>query len=162
MCTYCGCRSIELIGRLSAQHDEIVNATSALRVASTAQDVHAAADACAGIAELLHPHTRLEERGLFTEMRRDDAFTAHIDTLCAEHRAIDVELDAVAAGNLGRVAPLIRLLRDHIDKEENGLFPAALASLENEQWDRLHEQQEDPDPGTSPSGPDRATTKGRT
>jgi len=159
MCSYCGCRNIELIGRLSAQHDEIVNATSALRTAAAEQDLDAAAVACAGIARLLGPHTRLEERGLFTEMRRDDAFTAHIDALCEEHRAIDGELDAVAAGDLGRITPLIRLLRDHIDKEENGLFPAALASLENEQWDRLHVQQEDPAPGRTPVG---STTKGRT
>lgn len=138
MCSYCGCRSIPLIGRLSDQHEEIIDATTALRRAAADGDTTAAAYAVVSLGRLLHPHTGLEERGLFTELRRDDVFTDHVDTLCGEHRAIDEDLDAVASGRLDRVPALLRLLRDHIDKEENGLFPAAAILLDDDQWQRLH------------------------
>jgi hypothetical protein len=31
---------------------------------------------------------------------------------------------------------VLALLREHIFKEQDGVFPAALATLTNEQWDR--------------------------
>jgi len=142
MCSYCGCRSIELIGRLSTQHDEIVNATTALRTAAAGHDQPGAAAACVVLADLLHPHTRIEERGLFAELRLDDTFTDHIDALCGEHRDLDRELAAISSGDLTRVTPFIQLLRDHISKEENGLFPAAAIALDGEQWERLHADDE--------------------
>ena len=33
MCSYCGCRNIPLIGRLSQQHEDIANCTYPLRTA---------------------------------------------------------------------------------------------------------------------------------
>lgn len=143
MCSYCGCRDIELIGRLSNEHDQIVNATTALRVAAAEQDVPGVAQACGTLARLLDPHVRLEERGLFAELRQQEEFTAHVDALCGEHRDIDGELDAIAAGDLARVTGFIRLLRDHISKEENGLFPAAAIALDGEQWERLNADRPD-------------------
>lgn len=138
MCSYCGCRSIELIGRLTVQHDEIVNATTALRVAAAEQDAPGAAHACVLLAQLMDPHVDLEERGLFAELRQEEEFTAHVDALCGEHRDIDREIAAIVAGDLDRVTPFIRLLRDHITKEENGLFPAAAIALDAGQWERLN------------------------
>ena len=139
MCSYCGCRNIPLIRLLTRQHEDITNHTTALRAAVRLNDLPAAAGAAQVLAELLHPHTHLEERGLFAEMRKDDMFTEHIDSLCAEHEVLDSELAAVAAGDLSRVEPLLTLLANHIDREENGLFPAALTFLDNEQWDDLQE-----------------------
>jgi hypothetical protein len=72
-------------------------------------------------------------------MRQDEMFTEHVDSLCAEHEPIDLAVDAVVADDLSRIQPLLTLLYNHIDREENGLFPAALAFLENELWDRLQE-----------------------
>ena len=34
---------------------------------------------------------------------------------------------------------MITLLNNHIDREENGLFPAALAYLDNDQWDVIQQ-----------------------
>ena len=76
MCSHCGCRSIELIGRLSDQHDVIVNATSPLRLAAADGDGSSAADACGVLARLMAPHVGLEERGLFAELRREEEFPA--------------------------------------------------------------------------------------
>ncbi len=87
MCSYCGCRNIPLIRLLTRQHEDITNHTTALREAARSNDRPAAAGAALVLAEQLNPHTHLEERGLFAEMRKDDMFTEHIDSLCAEQRS---------------------------------------------------------------------------
>jgi hemerythrin-like domain-containing protein len=135
MCSYCGCRNIPVIATLNAEHDAIVNSTYALQMAYRDQDAESAKAAGKALAELLHPHTRREQDGLFAEMKKDDLFTEHIASLCAEHDALDAELELIAAGDLTRIVPMITLLNNHIDREENGLFPAALAYLDDDQWD---------------------------
>jgi hypothetical protein len=87
---------------------------------------------------------------LSAELRRDTTFTASIDALCGEHHLIGDELDALARGDLSRVPPLLGLLRRHIEKEELGVFPAALASPDDEQWERLHSH-DDRSPSQLPS-----------
>jgi hemerythrin-like domain-containing protein len=165
MCSYCGCRNIPLIARLTEEHEDIGNSTSALTSALRADDPEAAALAAKEFAELMHPHTRLEERGLFAEMRKDEMFTEHIDSLCAEHGTIDSELDDIIAGDLSRIQPLLTLLSNHIDKEENGLFPSALVYLDNEQWDYLQQPamlEEPPSPTstTAPTSAERPRPRG--
>ncbi len=135
VCSYCGCREIPVIALLNAEHDAIVNSTYALQVAHRDHDVAAASVAASKLAELLHPHTQREQDGLFAEMSKDELFTAHIASLCAEHRELDVLVAAITAGDLGRIPDMLTLLHDHIDREENGLFPAALAYLDDAQWD---------------------------
>ncbi|GEL18055.1 hemerythrin domain-containing protein [Pseudonocardia asaccharolytica] len=130
MCEYCGCRAITIIGRFSAEHDEIVNTAGELARAAQRGD-HAAARECAhDLGHLLHPHTEGEERGLFAELRRDPMFTEHISTLCDEHDDLDARLDRIAKGELSGAGAFIDLLRRHIDREENGLFPAAAVAVD--------------------------------
>ena len=85
MCSYCGCRNIPMIAQLNAEHDAIVNSSYALEIAFRDQDVEAARTACKELGALLHPHTRREEDGLFAEMKKDELFTEHVASLCAEH-----------------------------------------------------------------------------
>jgi hemerythrin-like domain-containing protein len=40
-------------------------------------------------------------------------------------------------GDLAGVADFVVRLRRHIDREENGLFPAAVIALDGAAWDRL-------------------------
>ena len=47
------------------------------------------------------------------------------------------ELELIAAGDMTRITAMITLLNNHIDREENGLFPAALAYLDDTQWDTI-------------------------
>lgn len=140
MCSYCGCQAITVVGRFTAEHEEIVNATGKLREAAATGDRTSGRAAARALAGLLAPHTRSEERSLFTELRLDPQFTGHVDALCAEHRAIDAALEAVTGGDLGRVPALESLLRRHIDKEENGLFPAAAIALDGPAWERVVER----------------------
>jgi hemerythrin-like domain-containing protein len=137
MCSYCGCRAITMIGRLSTEHVAIINATGALRRVALDGDGAGAATAVEVLAALLDPHTRGEEQGLFAELRLDEDFADHVDALCAEHREIDARLAKVAAGDHAEVQELENLLRRHIDKEENGIFPAAAVALDGAAWDRI-------------------------
>jgi len=137
MCSYCGCRSLTVIGRYSDEHAEIINATGALRRATSSGDLDATRSAAAALAHLLDPHTASEERALFAELRLDPEFTDHVDALCAEHLDIATRLAAVSDGALDAMASLETLLRRHIDKEENGLFPAAAIALDGPAWERV-------------------------
>ena len=137
MCSYCGCRANTVIARYSAEHDEIVNAMGVLRRAASAGDRDGARVAAGDLAVLLDPHTSSEERSLFAELRRDAEFTAHVDGLCAEHREIDAALARVVEGDLAAAGMLEDILRRHIDKEENGLFPAAVIALDGPAWERV-------------------------
>ena len=138
MCSYCGCRNIPMIAMLNAEHDAIVNSSYALEIAFRDQDAASARTAGKELAELLHPHTRREQVGLFAEMKQDELFTEHVASLCAEHAELDSELEAIEAGDLASIPKMLTLLNNHIDREENGLFPAALAYLDDTQWDTIH------------------------
>jgi hemerythrin-like domain-containing protein len=140
MCSYCGCQAITVVGRFTAEHEAIINATGHLRRAAATGNPTSARAAAQSLADLLSPHTRSEERSLFTELRLDPEFTDHVDALCAEHRTIDTALEAAATGNLDDVTALESLLRRHIDKEENGLFPAAAIALDGPAWERVVER----------------------
>lgn len=139
MCSYCGCESVEVIGRFMAEHVEIINANGDLRRAverAVAADVRAAA---ARLAGLLTPHTDAEEVGLFSVMARDDEFAEHVARLCAEHASLDARLEEIAAGAWDGMLDFERALRDHIDREENGLFPAAAIAFAGPEWSEVDE-----------------------
>lgn len=139
MCSYCGCESIEVIGRFMAEHVDIINATGDLRAAVASGDADRVATMRKRVAALLWPHTTAEEAGLFTVMARDEVFTDHIAGLCAEHEALDVCLAKLTPGDKKAMTHFEDLLRDHIDKEDNGLFPAAAIALDGDQWEEVTE-----------------------
>jgi hemerythrin-like domain-containing protein len=137
VCSYCGCESIDVIGRFMAEHVDIINASGVLRRACEHGDdtaVVAAADALAG---LLHPHTGAEEAGLFAVLAEDEEFTEHVGSLCAEHTALDAALAAVRGGDHASFPAFELALRHHIDREENGLFPAAAIAFAGMEWERV-------------------------
>lgn len=137
MCSYCGCRANTVIARYSGEHDDIINEMGVLRRAAQAGDRSEVELVAGRLAALLHPHTTSEERSLFAELRLDAEFAEHVDGLCAEHREIDSVLARVGSGDLAAAGALEGLLRRHIDKEENGLFPAAVIALDGPAWERV-------------------------
>ncbi len=145
MCSYCGCDSIEVVGRFMAEHVEIINATGVLRRAIEAGDPPAVKDACTVLAALLFPHTTSEEVGLFTVMRREAELAVHVDALCAEHHQLDEALAAIAGGAYDGMPAFETLLRDHIHKEDNALFPAAAIWLGGDEWTEVHQLTHDHD-----------------
>jgi hemerythrin-like domain-containing protein len=139
MCSYCGCDSIEVIGRFMGEHDEIVNATGRMRTAVQSADLQAVEEARTEVAQLLWPHTSAEEAGLFRVMAREELYAAHIATLCGEHETLDDLLALVAPGDDEAMACFDDALRTHIDKEDNGLFPAAAVALDGAAWLEVHD-----------------------
>ena len=122
-----------------AEHVEIINATGDLRAGVHSGDGAAFATARARVAALLWPHTEAEEAGLFRIMAQDEVYASHIETLCGEHQTLAGLLAAITPGDRAAMARFEDALRDHIDKEDNGLFPAAAIALDGPQWVEVHE-----------------------
>lgn len=141
MCEYCGCQALTAIDELTREHDLVVNMIGLVRGAVATGDVPASAALARRIAALLGPHTEVEERGLFPALADD--FPDHVHDLLAEHRRIEAVLDeaadAVPADPAwpGRLVRTLDLLREHILKEQDGVFPAALASLRTADWEAV-------------------------
>ena len=135
MCSYCGCQSISLVGRFMAEHEQLVNLTGDLHRAQESGDAPTVEVALTGILAVLHPHAGAEEAGLFAVLRRNPDFTDHVDGLCAEHTALDTLAGRVRAGEHDLIHEFITMLRHHMDKEDNGLFPAAAIELDGPAWD---------------------------
>ena len=136
MCSYCGCESVAVVGRFMSEHAEIVDACGDLRraCAGPGADVTGAADRLRG---LLQPHTRAEEVGIFAVLADDQEFTDHVGSLCDEHGQLEELLAEVAAGRTEVMPVFERALREHIDREENGLFPAAAIAFAGPEWERV-------------------------
>lgn len=141
MCEYCGCQEVASIGELTREHDAVVDLIGEARTAHHAGDLPELARTARAIAEILVPHTAVEERGLFPALADD--FPEQIAELEAEHRVIEAVL-----GQAGPAAPAdpgwpeklmgaLDVLRRHILKEQDGVFPAALANLSTEQWEAV-------------------------
>jgi hemerythrin-like domain-containing protein len=141
MCEYCGCQEIAVIGELTREHDAVVAVISRVKSSIAGQHLEDAAASCRQISSLLAPHTEVEEQGLFPEMT--DEFPDHIAALICEHRQIEKTLGEATGGAPDdpswpdRLLGAVHMLREHILKEQDGLFPAALAALDADQWERI-------------------------
>jgi hemerythrin-like domain-containing protein len=141
MCDHCGCQEIAAIADLTAEHDVIVTLCGQARRALNAGRLDTVADRAGDIAAVLAPHTLVEEGALFPEMAK--AYGDHVRVLVQEHRFIEEALAAtVAQASTDSTWPVeleraLTMLREHILKEQDGLFPAALATLDPAQWDLI-------------------------
>jgi hemerythrin-like domain-containing protein len=141
MCEYCGCQAVTAIDDLTREHDLVVNLVGDVRAAHTGTDTARMADLARQITAILEPHTHVEEHGLFPALAAD--FPDHVTALQADHRRIEAVLRDAAAGTPadptwpGRLIDALDLLREHILKEQDGVFPAALANLDPADWDTI-------------------------
>jgi len=135
MCSYCGCADLEVVGRFMAEHEHIINHLGELR--GSLDDEPRRRSAVQALAAHLDPHVAAEEAGLFTVMSRDELFTDHIARLCDEHHELDELLARIADGQVELYPRFEHTLREHIDREDNGLFPAAAIHLGGPEWDEV-------------------------
>lgn len=141
MCEYCGCQALPAIDELTREHDRVLALIADVRVARGSADLPRLASLARQIAAVLVPHTRVEEQGLFPALAAD--FPEQIALLEAEHREIETVLGEAADGLPADLAWPARLdgalavLRGHILKEQDGVFPAALATLRAADWDSV-------------------------
>ena len=141
MCEYCGCQSITTVADLTREHDDLVTHISVARGHLDAGRTDAAAAVCRDMLGVLGLHTRVEEEGLFPLL--NDEFPDHVLALRAEHTRIEDVLGEAAHRTPtdpswpDRLRATFHLLRDHILKEQDGMFPAALIALDGEQWQQV-------------------------
>ncbi len=104
------------------------------------------------LVDLLVVHTAVEEEGLFPALA--GGFGSHVRRLVEDHRAVDQVLQEVLAREglaqvTGEDAAERRMsrrlvdgfyrMREHTLAEQDGAFPAALATLSPEQWSAVDE-----------------------
>ncbi len=141
MCEYCGCQQIATIDELTREHDAVVALIARVRDQLGAGRLDDVAATCRAMTAVLAPHTVVEEQGLFPELTDD--FPDHVATLRSEHRVVEAALAEAAHGTPtdptwpDRLSQALFLLREHILKEQDGVFPAALSTLDSEQWERV-------------------------
>ena len=141
MCEYCGCQQIATIAELTREHNAAVELVGQIQSSLRDQRLENVATICQEILVILRPHTVVEEEGLFPEMA--DEFPDHIAALRSEHREIEKVLGEGADGLPDdptwpdRLLAVLNMLREHILKEQDGVFPAALAALDSDQWERI-------------------------
>ena len=141
MCEYCGCEALPLIGELSREHDLVLSLVCEVRVARDEGDGPRMAELASRIAALLGPHTEVEERGLFPALAAD--FPDQIAILEAEHQQVAAVLVEASSGPPedpawpDRLAAALALLRAHFRRGQDGVLPAALASLHTADWEAM-------------------------
>jgi iron-sulfur cluster repair protein YtfE (RIC family) len=143
MCDHCGCRELTPVARLMDEHDRLRELTAHIRHHLTAGDDPAARDHFRELLAQLAPHVAKEEGALFPMLRRSDDLAEHVAVLESEHAdlydAVDDLDDAPAQGWRDGVLRLLHELGEHMFKEDFGLFPAAIASLDGADWDAIDE-----------------------
>jgi Hemerythrin HHE cation binding domain len=122
----------------------VVGLISEVRTAHGAGDTARMAGIAGRIAAVLGPHTQVEEDGLFPALAGD--FPDHVGALVADHRRIEAVLDEAADPSdptwPDRLVATMDELREHILKEQDGVFPAALATLSTADWETVHKVRE--------------------
>lgn len=141
MCQYCGCQDVAVIGELTQEHDAVVALIADVRRSLADDRLDDVARTCRRMIEVLGPHTVVEEDGLFPELVDD--FPDHVTQLSSEHRQVDAVLREAVDGTPTdpdwpqRLQEAMFVLREHILKEQDGVFPAALSALDGAQWERV-------------------------
>jgi hemerythrin-like domain-containing protein len=139
MCEYCGCQALATIDELTREHDLVLTLMGEARAARAGGDTARMAGLARQLTAVLGPHSEVEEQGLFPALAGE--FPDHVAGLIAEHRRVEAVLGEAAAGTPAdpvwpvRLAEALALLREHIFKEQDGVFPAALATLGAADWE---------------------------
>ena len=138
MCHYCGCRQIPLIRDYIAEHDRVLELGGEGVRAIDHGDMDTARRCVTEMAAGLAAHWMGEENGIFRVMQRDEEYAEYIAALVSEHRELAELLETVDvadAADQQRIRIALVELREHISKEEDGLFPTSLTALTGRDWD---------------------------
>lgn len=138
MCHYCGCREMPLIRDYIAEHERATNLGGDAVRAIDRGELARAGELLSAMGTELRSHWQGEENGLFAVMGRDELVAEHIRPLVREHRDLEsllATVDLSDPGDQERIRTAVFELHEHIAKEEDGLFPASLTSLNGDEWD---------------------------
>jgi hemerythrin-like domain-containing protein len=153
MCDHCGCRDLTPVARLMGEHDTLRTLSEHIRRQLAAGDDAAARRHFDDLLLVLGPHVAAEEGALFPMLRGSDERAGHVAALETEHAdlydAVD-DLDDLPAQRWREgVLRVLGELSEHMYKEDFGLFPAALATLDGADWDAMDSSREQASAGTA-------------
>lgn len=131
MCEHCGCRSNPEIAKLGAEHDAIVELADTVLA-----EIRAGTETMAGgvrrLQELLIPHVRGEESGIFRTAEELGLGNQYVYELEDDHRHFDAVLAEGADLDEARLEAVLDELYHHIAVEEYDLFPEVNRKLNPE------------------------------
>ena len=141
MCDHCGCRNLTSIGRLMDEHDRLRELIGHIRGHLAAGDDAAAREHFEEVLVVLGPHVAKEEGVLFPMLAASGDLADHVRILEGEHAdlydAVDDLDDLTRQAWRDGVLRVLHDLDEHMYKEDFGLFPAALATLDGSDWDAM-------------------------
>ena len=153
MCQYCGCRAVPLIRDYIAEHDHVLNLLDSALRAIAVDDLGGAARRVSDAREALASHWTGEENGIFKVMAaRDEEYATYVAPLVEEHRELEqllARLDVSDPNDQQELRTALTELREHISKEEDGLFPASLIVLSGDDWNASMSAWQQAHPGGS-------------
>lgn len=122
MCENCGCRNDPEIAKLGAEHDAIVELADTVLA-----EIKAGTETMAGgvrrLQELLIPHVRGEEGGIFRLAEDLGLGNQYVYDLEDDHRHFDAVLSREADLDAIKLEAVLDELYHHIAVEEYDLFP---------------------------------------
>ena len=131
MCEHCGCRQNPEIGKLGAEHDAISELADRL-MGEVSAGTETVAGAAARLRELLIPHVRGEEGGVFRVADEIGLRYQYVEELEDDHRRFDGALSDPADLGVRELQALLDELYHHIAVEEYDLFPVVARHLSPE------------------------------
>lgn len=138
MCNYCGCRDMPLLRDYIAEHESVISRAEDIVRAIDRGNLDEAQKSLSRMAEELQSHWEGEENGIFAVMVGEAEYADHIVPLVAEHRELAnllAQADLSDPVDQQRIRDAVPELREHISKEEDGLFPSSLTALNGSDWD---------------------------
>jgi hypothetical protein len=140
-----------LIRDFIAEHDEVVNLLDGAVRAIVADDPAGAGSRVLEARVSLQRHWAGEENGIFRVMAaREDEYADYVAPLKQEHRALDLllgRLDVRVRRDQQALRTALMELKEHISREEDGLFPASLTALDGAEWNASIAAWQDAHPG---------------
>ncbi len=142
-----------LIRDYVAEHDHVLNLLDAALRAIGGEDLEAAASRVREARETLGRHWTGEENGIFKVMAaREEEYADYVAPLVVEHRELEqllLQLDVEDPADQQSLRVAYADLREHISREEDGLFPASLTALSADDWNESISAWQEAHPGES-------------
>jgi hemerythrin-like domain-containing protein len=142
-----------LIRDYIAEHDAVLDLLDGALRAIRTDDLVAAAARVNDARDTLRLHWTGEENGIFKVMAaRDAEYASYVAPLVQEHRDLAnflARLDVSEPGDQQELRTALSDLREHISKEEDGLFPASLTALDGDDWNLSMAAWQEAHPGES-------------
>jgi hemerythrin-like domain-containing protein len=129
------------------EHFDLLDLSGTTRGLLASGDRRGAWEVLGTLAQRLDDHVRREEAGVFRALRDQGEFVETVQELEAEHGAFDEAISELGLDDVdleARVGALLDELCLHIDKENLGIFPVAVVTLNGAGWETVTAAHEAP------------------